>query len=201
MNERLCFAALSSMVWLAASAASADSPQRRIAIERGQADTAFVEQQRACRERFVVAPCLEAARKEHQVTLTRLHKEEVQEGEAKRRAAAAARSRSLRDKAAAQQERASAARGGSSEDGDRDELPRKAPAITRSRADGAASKPAEGRSDEAKRALERKNEAQFEARARAARAHRETVERRNAERAADARRPMPLPVPSGASAP
>jgi hypothetical protein len=51
------------------------------------------------------------------------------------------------------------------------------------------------------RATELRNQAAFEARARAAQAHRETVERRNAQRAAQGKVAAPLPVPSGASAP
>jgi hypothetical protein len=52
-----------------------------------------------------------------------------------------------------------------------------------------------------RRAREARNTAEFEARSRAARAHRDDVERRNAERAARGKKARPLPVPAGASTP
>jgi len=60
---------------------------------------------------------------------------------------------------------------------------------------------AEGNSTQDRRAFEQRNLAKFEARVRAAQAHREAVERRNAQRAAQGKVVAPLPVPSGASAP
>jgi hypothetical protein len=48
---------------------------------------------------------------------------------------------------------------------------------------------------------EERRKAEFEARTRSAQAHREAVERRNAQRAASGKKVAPLPVPDAASAP
>jgi colicin import membrane protein len=196
----LCLAAI------AAAAEPADGEQReRIVAERAQAAARLAEQEQVCRARFVVAACLDAARKEHGATLTRLHREEMQLDDVKRRAIAATRSEAVREKAAARAARASEAVSDAASDATSDgprEAKRKAPQPhppPRQRPAGSTARaPASAASQ---RLDEQRNEAQFEARVREAQAHRETVERRNAERAAKGKVAAPLPVPAGASAP
>ena len=197
MTRRSCCAVLLAGLSFATLAASADEEPARIAAERAQAQAKFNERQRACESQFVVAPCLDAARKEQRTTLARLHGQEVQLDEAKRRAAAAARTESTRAKALAQQERADAAAARAQSDDERAPRPAKAAAsATRGRDDPIAPRRAGAPAAEARRTIEQRNEAQFEARARAAQAHREAVERRNAERAAQGKQAAPLPASS-----
>lgn len=174
-----------------ATLAHADPQRERIAAERAAAVKRFTEQERACNERFVVTSCVEAARKEQRMTLERLHRAELVLDEAERREAAARRRQELQQRAAAQD-----ARVGTPEPAERRESTRAEPAPNPpARPPRSASSPAE------QRAIEQRHEAEFEARARAAQAHREAVERRNAQRAAAGKVAAPLPVPSGASAP
>ena len=178
---------------LCATLAHADPQRERIAAERATAMTRFAEQERACNEKFIVTSCVDAARKEQRMTLDRLHRAELVLDEAERREAAARRRQELQQRAAAQN-----ARAGTPEPAERSESTRAAPTPNPpARPQRSASSVLE------RRAVEQRNEAEFEAKTRAARAHREAVERRNAERASAGKMaaPLPAPVPSGASAP
>ena len=182
------------IVALCATLAHAASPEReRIGAERAAAMARFAEQERACHERFVVTSCVEAARKEQRLTLTRLHRAELVLDDAERRETAARRREELQQRAAAQDRRASE--------------PERAPHREGARATPAPNPPTPAlpqssvSSVEAKRAAEQRNEADFQARLRAAQARREAVARRNAQRASEGKVAAPLPVPSGASAP
>lgn len=198
MNLRLLGFALLCGVSLGARA---DAEHERIAAERAAANTKLAEQQRECATRFLVAPCLEDARTENRATLARLRQRELQLDEAKRRATAEARRKAIAEKAEAQQARAS------------DAAP-EPPRVRVRRAPQAAPLPAGRASDSVaprlpggaepgadRAALEQRNQQKFEARQRETRAHREAVERRNAQRAAKGKVAAPLPVPEGASAP
>lgn len=176
---------------LCATLAHADPQRERIEAERAAAIKRFTEQERACNEKFVVTSCVNAARKEQRMTLDRLRRAELVLDEAERRETAARRRQELQQRAATQD-----ARVGTPEPTERSESTRAAPEPNPpARPPRSASSPAE------KRANEQRNEAEFEARARAAQAHREAVERRNAQRAGAGKVAAPLPVPSGASAP
>ena len=178
---------------LSVALAHAESERDRIAAERATATARFAEQERACQERFVVTSCVDAARKEQQMTLTRLHRAELVLDESERREAGARRRQALQERAAAQEARASEPA---------EEARREYPHSATAPNPGAASQPQRLPPSAAdQRASEQRNEAAFEARTRAARAHRESVERRNAQRAKEGKVPAPLPVPSGASAP
>ena len=196
----------------------------RIAAERAQADAVFADRERACLPQFVVAPCREAARKEQRATLTRLRREEVALDEAERNASAARRREGLAGKAGARQSRIAAADASAAQ---RAQAQAVAPGVdsaasaSKERAERAprATPSPRGHADDAGRrsALEARNIAAFEARARAARAHREAVAQRTARRLQGsdgdrghqgtqaARRsaplPMPLPPVAAASAP
>jgi colicin import membrane protein len=191
------------MAGAAAAAEPSDGGQReRIVAERAQAAARLADQEQVCRARFVVASCLDVARKEHDATLTRLHGEEMRLDDAKRRSVAAARSEAVREKATAQAARASGAASDAASatprEAKRRALQQPNPAPRQRPAGQAARAPA---SAAAQRLVEQSNEAQFEAKAREAQAHREAVERRNAERAAKGKMAAPLPVPAGASTP
>jgi hypothetical protein len=123
--------------------------------------------------------------------LARLHRQELQLDDAKRHAQAAARLKSEAAKARAPQARASDVPPADPKDRTRTPPQPRPPLLPRAGGDAVHPSPAE----------ERRNEAKYESRARAAQAHREAVERRNAERAAKGKLAKPLPLPDAASAP
>jgi colicin import membrane protein len=177
--------------------AQADAEHERIAAERAAANAKLAEQQRECATRFLVAPCMDDARTENRATLARLRQRELQLDEARRRAVAEARRKAIAEKAEAQQARASDAA---------PEPPRvrvrRAPQPAGRASESVAPRLPGGAEPGADRAsIERRNQEKFEARQREAQAHREAVERRNAQRAAKGKVAAPLPVPEGASAP
>jgi hypothetical protein len=188
------------LVSACALAGAPESESGRIKAERAAAAAKFEAQERDCQARFAVTPCVDAARKEQRATLARLHRQEGLLDEARRRDAAAVRGLASRDKAAAQEAKAS-----DTARSDEGKGARKSPRpATPNPPRAGASKPATGGSSISpadQRLIEQQNEAKFEARARAAQAHREAVELRNAERAAQGKVAKPLPVPAGASAP
>ncbi len=195
--------------------AQPDSAQQRvrIAAERVQASTVLADRELACLPQFVVAPCREAARNEQRATLTRLRREEVALDEAERNTSAARRREVLAGKAVARQARTAAADASAAQ---RAQAKAAAPGIasaapaSKERAEpaprGSASPPPVRADDAGQRAaLEARSIAAFEARAGAARAHREAVASRTARRlqANDgdrgvqaARRSAPLPTPA-----
>ena len=199
MTANLRRVALMLCLALPAWRAHADPEGDRIAAERAAANAKFTEQERACRQRFVAAPCLDAARKQQHATLARLRQQGLARDEARRTEAATARRRELSEKAAAQQARASEA--AAAPRAHRAHEPSKPNAALGTRTPDAEAKPRASGTDEERRARETHNEQEFEARARAAQAHREAVERRNAQRAAQGKVAAPLPVPDAASAP
>jgi colicin import membrane protein len=201
----LCIAA-----GIAAGANAADSyavQSNRIVSDRAAANAKFADQERDCKARFVVTSCMDAALKEQRATLNRLHQEQLQLDEQKRHDAAAARREEIRAKADAQDARASDAVPAPPRERTRSppqprstapfkmSSPKRpnAPWLGTAGADTAASSPDQ-------RAIEKRNEERYEAAERAAKVHREEVEKRNAERAAKGKIAAPLPVPSAASA-
>jgi hypothetical protein len=194
--------ARSGVAWmsLVAAAAFAATPEtERIKAERAAATTKFEAQERDCQTRFVVTSCIDAARKEERATLTRLQHEEVVLDEARRRDAAASRVRANENRAATQVVRASEPAASGSGGGARQASNPSAPNRVR---DSAVLPAARGHAAVADpRVIEQQNEAKFEDKARAAQAHRESVELRNAQRAAQGKLAAPLPVAPRASAP
>jgi len=193
MTNRLAWS-IGVVLAVAALAAHAGPERERIAAERNAATARFAEQERACSQRFVVTSCVDAARKEQRLTLDRLHRAELVLDESERREAAAKRRQALQEHAAAQSARASEPVAEARRTNTRVAPPPKPRAI-----EPAPQRPASA-ADE-RRAVEQRSEAGFAARTRAAQAHRETVERRNAQRAKEGKAAAPLPVPSSASAP
>ena len=176
----------------------ADAEHDRIAAERAAANAQLAAQERECATRFIVAACVEDARTEHRATLARLRQQQLQIDESRRREAASARRKAIAERVEAQQARAS-------------EAPTEAPRVRVRRApepapvtrppETALPRPNVGGAFGADRAtIEQRNEAKFEARARAALARREEVERRSAQREVQGKTAAPLPTASGASA-
>ena len=185
----------------------------RIAADRAQASTVLADRERACLTQFVAAPCRDAARNEQRASLKRLRNEEMALDEALRNESAAQRRELLAGKAAARASRTAAV--------DADAAQRRAQTEAASPGTELAAPASKERGERAPRgpanpppahavdagrraALEAQNVAAFEARARAAQAHREAVALRNARRLQGseggagsnaARRSAPLPTP------
>jgi colicin import membrane protein len=214
MKTRFLFPLVATL--LAASAAwPADTAQeiverQRIAVERRQADDVLLRRQQACRARFAVAACMEEARKEHRDAMQRLRLQESVLEEAQRKLRAAERMQSIRDKVSAEESspRVPAAREDRA-NGRRQSLAASAPASAAdarpkpARAAAAAPQKRSAGSIQADRtATEVKRRAEYQARLDAAQAHRDAVERRNAQRAASGKKAAaPLPPASAASKP
>ncbi len=183
----------------AAVGARADAEHDRIASERSAANARLTAQVRECESRFIVAPCLDAARSENRAALAQLRQQELQLDEGRRRAAAEARRKAIADKVGAQRGRASDAAAEAPHVHVRRE-PQVAPAPARRASEaGAPPMPALGPSGPDRAAIEQRNQRSFAARASEAQAHRDAVARRNADRAAQGKVAAPLPAP-GASA-
>lgn len=177
-----------------ATAARADAEHDRIRAERSAANTRLADQERECETHFIAATCIEDARNENRATLTRLRQQELQLDEGRRRAAAEARRKVIADKAEAQQARASDAEAQAQAPRvhvRRD--PQAAPLASKRASDAEAPHaPAAVASAASRAATEQRSEQKFDARTRALQAHKVSVERRNAERAAQGKVAAPL---------
>ncbi|HKW82346.1 MAG TPA: hypothetical protein VJN68_01225, partial [Burkholderiaceae bacterium] len=100
----IVLAALASVV-APSHATNAAAERERIARERVDAQAAFKKQEAACQERFVVTPCLEAARKTEREALARLRRQEVLLDEQARKQRAAERAQAIRNNISADEAR------------------------------------------------------------------------------------------------
>lgn len=188
----------------AVGAITDEGERRRIALERQQSDAEFSRADAACRARFVVAACLEEARQRHRDSRERLRRQLNMLDEAQRKRRAAERMDAIRAKVSA-------------EEADRREVESQnrrqaaeppaasAPSDPRARAVDLAKpvKPAptrhphsDPRNTKRPAATDAQRVSEYQARQRAAQAHRDEVERRNAARAASGKKPAaPLPIP------
>ncbi|HEY5324743.1 MAG TPA: hypothetical protein VIK58_18095, partial [Caldimonas sp.] len=91
--------ASASAVSASASAPRPDS-DARIAAERAAVNARYVEQERECRTRFIVASCIDAAKRERRQELDMLRARQIVVDEARRRERAEARRSELAVKAA-----------------------------------------------------------------------------------------------------
>lgn len=162
---------------LGANAATREELKR----EREAIEAEHARRAEACKTQFVVTPCLDKVRVEKQKALSRVTAEENALDAAERQARAEARQKRLADKAAA----ASAAPPAQPVSAAASAPPRKAP----------KARPMPKESPDRSAREQKKREA-FEARQREIEAHREAVERRNAERARNKPGPRPLPPPA-----
>lgn len=190
----------------ALDAATERAERDRIKAGRDRAEAAYVARERECRQRFVVTPCLDQARRDRRESFERLRQQQEVLDEAQRKQRAAQRIDEIRTKVsveeAKQREAASHDR--------RKEMERPEVMATSSPSQAAPSATAASGVTEAtsqpslaarSASLEREHVADYERRQREAKAHKEAVERRNAERLATGRPPARgLPVPDAASA-
>jgi len=205
MNARdlIVLVAMASAAAQSLATTNAATERERIARERADVQAAFVKQEAACQDRFVVTPCLDAARKAERDALARLRRQEVLLDEQARKQRAAERAQAIRNNISADETRR------------RDESVA-ATASAPVRVERAELAETPGHSERARRELpvaerptdtgvrqatEQDHIERFEADRRAIQAHRDAVEQRNAKRAAGGKIAAPLPVPTGASAP
>lgn len=186
---------------LLGSLARADAEHDRIFEERNAANAKLAEHERECATRFIVADCVESARRDNRTTLSRLRHQELQLDDARRRAVAEARRKATADKAETSQGRASEA----AADAPRVRLRRDLPVEPSQPASSASIDPKRRAvqsqpSAAERRSFEQRSHAKYEARLRDAEAHRAAVEQRNAQRAARGKVVAPLPMPPAASA-
>jgi hypothetical protein len=195
----------------ALDAATEMAERERIRTEREQVEATYRRRETDCRQRFVVTPCLEDARRDRRQANDRLRQQLEVLDEAQRKQRAAQRIDEIRSRISGEEAKRR------EEDAKRaqHQAQSKAPApdavspsqaasaadeIVRAEPTGAsvrrASKPrAASAADEAK------HEADYERRQSEAQKHRESVERRNAQRAKSGKQPAKdLPVPDAASA-
>lgn len=186
-----------------ADAGEPTAARTRIAAQRAQANATLAVQERACQAQFLVAPCIDAARKQQRTALTRLRNEELALDEAQRRESASRRRQTLNDKAAAREAKAGTAETATETATEQRTAAASAPPPAAARPDrAAASRPLARKGGAVHRAeLEAQSKAQFDARARDAQAHREAVQQRNAQRAASGKSAAPLPVADPPTAP
>jgi hypothetical protein len=204
MNGRdlIVLAALASAA--APSLATTDAAERdRIARERAEVQAALTKQEAACQERFVVTPCVEAARKAEREALARLRRQEVLLDEQQRKQRAAERAQAIRNSISADEARRRDESGAATASApvrvERAELVETPSRVERARRElPIGERPADAAT---RRTAEQEHIERYDADRRAAQAHREAVEQRNAKRAASGKAAAPLPVPPGASAP
>ncbi len=191
-----------ALICLTGASVHADVEHDRIADERRRADAKLAEQERECATRFIVADCLENARREHRTTLSRLRHQELQLDDARRQTLAEARRRAAAEKVEAPPGRASDPVADAPRVRLRSESPVKAPeAPARSSVDSKRRVTRAQPSASERQSVEKHSRAKYEARIRDAEVHRATAEKRNAERVARGKVVAPLPTPSAASAP
>ncbi len=184
--------------WVCANAAhAADPPERaQLRAQRQAIEADYAAREQACLKQFVVTPCVEKVRLEKMDALEGIRQRENALEDAARLKRAQAQEQRLADKAA---ERAAVAASGPTDDAT--STPRRPPKSSKVGKNSAEqglhlpkTKPAPPADERA--AEEQRKRAEFEDRQREIKAHREAIERRNAERAARKKTPpAPLPVP------
>jgi hypothetical protein len=192
--RRAAIACLAAVYGAPSFADDAAAERQRIRAERAQVQARYADTVRECNRRFVVTSCVEGARAERRQALNRLSNQELVLDQAERRQRAAQRAADIRAKQAHDEAapRALPRALAAPEPASAPRLHLRVP-----RAPTSAGHPPKLSPQE-----EARNRAAFEQRQREAEAHRESVERRNAERAAKAKQPSrPLPLPEGASTP
>ena len=107
MNGRdlIVLAALASAAASSLATTDAVAERERIARERAEVQAALTKQEAACQERFVVTPCVEAARKAEREALARLRRQEVLLDEQQRKQRAAERAQAIRNNISADEAR------------------------------------------------------------------------------------------------
>jgi hypothetical protein len=183
-----CLLALTLLCALPAiGQADASAERARIARERQQAEADYSAEVARCESQFIVASCVEKARKQRRTALDRLSRAQNVLDDAERKQRAAERLQRVQDKRRAMAERPA------------EPPPRvvqraaSAPAAPVSRPIPVPHDPRPSQAEQAER------EAAYEHRLQEAAAHRREVEQRNARRAASHKPAAPLPVPSASA--
>lgn len=185
-------------------AASERAERDRIKAEREQAEAAYVTRERECRQKFVVTPCLDQARRDRRQTMDRLRQQQEVLDEALRKQRAAQRVDEIRSKVsqedAKQREATAKVRRQRAEAAASSASAASAPgAIVDQHPPSAASKPASTGASTVE-AQAKKKAAAYDKRQQDAQEHRAAVERRNAEKAAGGKVPAKsLPTPASAA--
>jgi hypothetical protein len=199
---------LSSLAFGPALAAPSDAVERqRIAAERAEVEKAFAAREAECRERFVVTSCLDAARRDRRDAMERLHQQQIVLDEAQRKQRAAERIEEIRSKVSADDAKRREAQGRvRAREARVQEQAERTAAAASAAAEAASAAPAASQPGRvAQRARQSpkapaQRASEYEKRQADAKAHRDAVERRNAERAAKSKPSKPLPLPMAASA-
>ncbi len=197
-------ALLIAIAFLLGAAARAETPSgdategERIRAERAAAEADYVQQVHRCSQKFVVTPCIDAARAQRHAALTRLDRQQQALDEARRKQRAGERQQAIDSKV------------GGEEAQRREEVARERSAKQRSTEDpkpatvpGSAAAPRAGRA--ASSGVERAEQEErarraYELKQSQAEAHRQEVARRNEERARKAKPGAPLPTPPASAA-
>jgi hypothetical protein len=195
LGVALLLAAAARGGWAGPTAEQA-AEREAIRSERAAVEARYRAAERECRERFVVASCIEEQKALEREALAELRRRELALDDAVRRADAEEAARRVQAKQAEIDRRAPASRaraGAASQPQAREAAPlASAPAAAAPRRSPTAEDPAKA-AERAQAQQRRASEAQ---------ARREAAERRNAQRAAKQKAPAaPLPVPDAASAP
>jgi colicin import membrane protein len=181
----------------------------RIKLEREQAEAAYQTQERECRQRFVVTPCLDQAKRDRRQAMDRLRQQQEVLDEAQRKQRAAQRIDEIRAKVsgdeAKQREAMARERRKEKQRAEAAAAAASNPVSEAAGASSAASSAEAGRahvpSSSAKSSAdEAKHLADYERRQHEAQAHKDAVARRNAERAATGK-PAAKGLPTPGSAP
>jgi colicin import membrane protein len=207
----LCCLCLDAAVAQAQDSVTPVGERERIARERAAVEALFTGRQAACQSRFAVTDCVNDAKTERREALAPLRRQAIALDDAERKQRAARRLEDVRNKVGGAQAR------------EPEVVVRKIPAAARKAAAAPPDEPAPAAAREAnhapvprpvtartprklpsqadRQAQESANRARIEARKQAVQAHREAVERRNAQRALTNKRANPLPVPASAALP
>jgi hypothetical protein len=186
-------------VMIASAGRAAETAERtQLRAQRQAIEADYAAREQACLKQFVVTPCVEQVRLDKLGALEgirkrenaiddaeRLKRAQAQEQRLAEKADAAARAASALSEAASRPRRSIRSLHGSNDSGQDGSHPPKARPVT----------PVAENAEK-----EQRKRAEFGERQREIKAHRDEVERRNAERAARKKTPpIPLPLPAGAS--
>jgi colicin import membrane protein len=186
MNKRL---ALLLLLLCGLVHADDSAEKERLKKQREAIEAEHAQREQACHQQFVVNSCLEKARIDRQQALQTVRTQELAIEDAERRERAQAQAERLEKKAQAAQERNSKKAV--------EPKPAKAPSAAPRAKEPKPSAPNASAADRS--ANEKQEREAFDARQREIKAHREAVEKRNAERAKRKPPPQPLSVPASAA--
>jgi colicin import membrane protein len=194
----LCLGCMGAGAAMADDAAPERAERDRIRLERVQVEAAFNARETECRRRFVVTPCLDAARRARREAMEGLRRQEAVLDEAQRKQRAAQRIEDIRNKVSGDDAKRSDAQGRSARTQQRMSEAAARPASPASAAPMHARTPVAPNRASSAAGAERRID--YEKRQAAAQEHREAVERRNADHAKTGKRARPLPASGAASA-